>query len=110
MLGINPPVYDFAWFDLWSKPAGLLALLHNLRRSGNNVRLIDCLYEARTKPLGLGRWKTEQTLADKPPPYRDLEIPRRYYRFGLGRDEFRKRLASCPKPDVILVTSAMTYW
>ena len=108
VLGINPPVYDFTWFDLWSKPAGLLCLLQNLRRSGNDVHLIDCLYEGRTKPLVFGRWKTEQTLIDKPAPYHG--IPRRYYRFGLGDALFRKRLASCPKPDVILVTSAMTYW
>ena len=41
VLGINPPVYDFAWFDLWSKPAGLLSLMHNLRRRGNDIHLID---------------------------------------------------------------------
>jgi len=119
VLGINPPVYDFTWFDLWSKPAGLLSILHKLRCSGNDVRLLDCLYEGRTlapenknnkikKELGFGRWKTEQTLADKPEPYRN--IPRRYYRFGLGGGELRKRLTMYPKPDVILVTSAMTYW
>ena len=108
VLGINPLVYDFAWFDLWSKPAGLLSILQNLRRSGNNIHLIDCLYESRIKPVSFGRWKTERTIVDKPEPYRD--VPRRCYRFGLNRAEFRKRLASCPKPDVILVTSAMTYW
>ena len=108
MLGINPPVYDFAWFDLWSKPVGLLSLMQNLRRLSNNVYLLDCLYEGRTKPLDFGRWRTGQTFVDKPEAYRS--IPRRYRRFGVGGDEFRKRLASYPKPDVILVTSAMTYW
>jgi len=111
VLGINPPVYDFTWFDLWSKPVGLLAIMQNLRRSGNDVHLVDCLYESRAptqKSLDFGRWQTERTLVDKPEPYRD--VPRRYYRFGLGSAELRKRLASCPRPDVILVTSAMTYW
>ena len=111
VLGINPPVYDFTWFDLWSKPAGLLSILQNLRRSGNNVHMIDCLYESQTtstKSLDFGRRQTKRTLVDKPEPYRG--IPRRYYRFGLGGAELRNRLAQCPKPDVILVTSAMTYW
>jgi len=110
VLGINPPVYDFTWFDLWSKPAGLLSLLQNLRRSGNDVHLIDCLYETRKQKLDFGRWKTERTLVDKPVPYHGYKIPRRYYRFGLGGEGLKKRLASCPKPDIILVTSAMTYW
>jgi len=113
VLGINPPVYDFTWFDLWSKPVGLLSIMQNLRRSGNNVHLVDCLYESKNqsppqKSLDFGRWKTQQTLVDKPEPYRG--IPRRYYRFGLGGAELRKRLASCPRPNVILITSAMTYW
>ncbi len=108
ILGINSPVCDFAWFDLWSKPVGLLTLLHALRQQGNDVYLVDCLYEGRTTPLDFGRWKAERSPVEKPEPYRN--IPRRYYRFGIGGAALRERLASCPKPDVVLVTSAMTYW
>ncbi|MDR3229875.1 MAG: radical SAM protein [Synergistaceae bacterium] len=108
VLGINPSVYDFAWFDLWSKPVGLLALLRFLRSGGNEVYLVDCLYEARTEPLTFGRWRVERERVEKPGPYRN--IPRRYYRFGLSGAALRERLGARPGPDVIFVTSAMTYW
>ena len=57
IVGINPPLYDFAWFDLWAKPVGLLGLLGRLRDEGDEVSLIDCLYEGRTERTGFGRWK-----------------------------------------------------
>jgi len=43
VLLINPPVYDFAAYDLFSKPLGLLYLAARLRRAGYTVRLIDCM-------------------------------------------------------------------
>lgn len=108
ILGVNPPVMDFAWFDLWAKPAGLLRLLAFLRSRGNRVHLLDCLYEGRTKPAGSGRRKVVREEIDKPEALR--EIPRRFHRFGLGPPEFEERLNGLPEPDLILVTSVMTYW
>lgn len=108
ILGLNPPVFDFAWFDLWSKPVGLLNLLGFLRGRGNEVRLLDCLYEARQKPAAYGRWKVRRQELAKPAVYR--QIPRRYYRFGLGPEELRERLLARTRPDLVLVTSIMTYW
>ena len=107
-MGVNPPVYDFAWFDLWAKPLGLLNLLGFLREQGNRVQLVDCLNAGRQRPLSHGRWKVERREVDKPAPYR--HIPRRYYRFGLNAEDFRTKLESRPEPDLILVTSIMTYW
>lgn len=108
ILGVNPPVTDFAWFDLWAKPLGLLNLLGFLRDQGNRVTLLDCLHEARTSPISHGRWKVRRAELPKPEALRG--IPRRYYRFGLGPDELRERLGRMPRPDLILVTSIMTYW
>ncbi len=108
VLGVNPPVFDFACFDLWAKPVGLLNLLGWLRARGNEVFLLDSLYEAREKPLSYGRWKIGRQQVPKPRPYRD--IPRRYYRFGLGPEQTRERLRALPKPDIVLLTSIMTYW
>ena len=53
LLGVNPPVRDFAFMDLWSKPLGLLYLLESLRAE-NSVALLDCVWEARAglKPTG----------------------------------------------------------
>jgi len=108
ILGINPPVRDFAFFDLWAKPLGLLYLLDELRALGNNVELIDCIFEAPDKPKGFGRQIPKRTQITKPAPY--ASIPRKYYHFGLDEDSFVKRLVGIQKPDIILVTSIMTYW
>lgn len=108
VLGVNPSVFDFAWFDLWAKPLGLLNILGFLREQGNAVYLLDCLDEARSQPLSHGRWKVRREEIAKPEPLRG--IPRRYYRFGLSPEELRDRLACVPRPDLILVTSIMSYW
>ncbi|NLK18727.1 MAG: radical SAM protein [Synergistaceae bacterium] len=108
VLGVNPPVHDFAFFDLWAKPAGLLFLLDFLRRGGNEVSLIDCIFEGRTGELSWGRNSVKNEEIPKPAPL--SAIPRRYRRFGLGEEEFAGLLARRPAPDIILVTSMMTYW
>jgi len=108
ILGVNPPVRDFAFFDLWAKPLGLLYLLDELRTLGNHVALIDCIFEAKDKPKGFGRYIPRKTLIPKPDVYG--AIPRKYYHFGLNEDEFTKRLKEMEKPDLVLVTSVMTYW
>jgi hypothetical protein len=108
VLGINPPVRDFAYFDLWAKPVGLLYLLQFLRERGNRVFLVDCVSEAAEKDKSYGRKKPRRTEIEKPSPYRN--IPRRYYHFGLTREEFKKRLEHIERPDLVMVTSIMTYW
>ena len=55
ILGITPPVEDFAFFDLWSKPAGLLYLLERMRMNGNEVFLLDCIHEASVGKRSFGR-------------------------------------------------------
>jgi radical SAM superfamily enzyme YgiQ (UPF0313 family) len=108
VLGVNPPVFDFAYFDLWAKPLGLLYLLETLRRNGNDVTLLDCIAEAGEKRRSFGRRIPHRQPAPKPAPYR--HIPRTYFHFGLPEERFLERLRSLPAPDVILVTSGMTYW
>ncbi len=108
VLGINPPVRDFAFFDFWAKPLGLLYLLQALRERGNRVFLLDCLQEAREKDLSWGRLRPRRQKIEKPLPYRD--IPRNYYHFGLTEDEFTRALKGYPSPDLICLTSGMTYW
>lgn len=108
ILGINPPIYDFAWFDLWSKPVGLLGILGQLRNQGNEVSLLDCVFESGGQDISFGRRKAARVEVEKPQPY--AGIPRRYHRYGLNADSIRRRIAVLPPPDVVLVTSAMTYW
>lgn len=108
VLGINPPVFDFAFFDFWAKPLGLLYILEYLRRRGNTVNLIDCIYEGRDKPKSYGRYKPKRREIGKPLPYK--AIPRRFYHFGMTKEELEERLSAIEPPDIILMTSGMTYW
>ncbi len=43
ILLINPWICDFAAYDFWIKPIGLLYIAGLLRQDGYNVELIDCL-------------------------------------------------------------------
>ena len=116
---INPWIYDFAAYDLWSKPLGLLHLASHLRRSGFRVHLIDCLdvhhpemkeTRAISRPVrrlyGTGRFWKENI--PKPSPLKDIK--RRYSRYGISRQLFKKALEGIQYPAAILVTSLMTYW
>ena len=119
ILLINPWIYDFAAYDMWTKPLGLLYIASLLREHGYQINLINCLdrhhpdllkeqnrEQAKSDQFGCGKFHKE--IINKPAPLED--IPRRYGRYGLPVHIFRKELASVPPPDVILVTSSMTYW
>lgn len=107
ILGVNPPVHDFAFMDLWSKPLGLLYILQSLRKE-NSVNLLDCVAFASCGEKKFGRAKIRKLEIKKPEVYR--MIPRRYNHFGLTREEVISRLAGYETPDIILLTSVMTYW
>ena len=116
---INPWVYDFAAYDLWAKPLGLLYLTSQLKASGFKVHLIDCLdvhnphmqnIPSITKPVrrkyGTGKfWKQAV-----PKPFQLSSIPRTYSRYGITPKVFIQELKKVNQPAAILVTSLMTYW
>ena len=66
VLGVNPPVHDFTFFDLWAKPLGLLFLLDYIRRRGNRIFLADCIFEGRTGRLSWGRNAIRKREISKP--------------------------------------------
>lgn len=119
ILLINPWVYDFAVHDLWAKPLGLLMLGGLLRAHGYNPRLVDCLdiHDPRLKEVtgmkpatrrGYGTGKFYRTEIAKPAALNHFARP--YYRFGITPEIYTARLLRGPQPDVVLVTSTMTYW
>ena len=119
ILLINPWIYDFAAHDLWSKPLGLLMLAGLVRAQGYQLRLLDCLdvHDSRLhaaqgmKPAtrrAFGTGKFYRTQVPKPAALEQFERP--YYRFGITPEMFQKSLLDGPRPDVVLVTSTMTYW
>jgi len=108
LLLINPWIYDFAAYDFFARPLGLLYLASFLAGQGYAVHLLDCLDAppSRPGPYGTGRYAKE--ILPTPPALQG--ITRRYGRYGNSEAEFRARLQAAPKPDAILVTSLMTYW
>ncbi|MCK4965817.1 radical SAM protein, partial [bacterium] len=58
------------------------------------------------KKYGCGKFFKEEI--KKPICFKN--VPRQYSRYGLPVDSFIKELKKIPEPDVILITSMMTYW
>ncbi len=108
LLLINPWIYDFAAYDLFARPLGLLYLASFLGSRGYEVHLLDCLDTPLSHPraFGVGRYPKEIL----PIPSVLKGVPRRYGRYGISEADCRARLAALPRPDAILVTSLMTYW
>ncbi|MBN1521772.1 MAG: radical SAM protein [Candidatus Aureabacteria bacterium] len=121
VLAVVPWITDFAAYDLWMQPLGLLRLSSELKALGIHVDFINCLdrYDSgllqrlkRTKPkheqkYGCGRFYKETI--EKPAVLKGIK--RFYFRYGLPLDLFEKKLEALPKlPDVILLSQSMTYW
>ena len=112
LLLINPWIYDFTAYDLWSKPLGLLYIASFLRKFDFEISYIDCMdkygFDWQPKVRQYGKGNFYRTEVNKP---KVLEhIPRKYCRYGIPEEIFRERLFQIPKPDAILITSIMTYW
>lgn len=114
ILLVNPYVHDFAAFDLWAKPLGLLYIASFLAQQDYSISFIDCLDRHHAalsdtiKEKRFGTGKYFETIIDKPNLLN--KIPRHFKRFGIPLDVFRNDLANLKTPDLILVGSGMTYW
>ena len=115
VLCINPWIYDFAAYNMWTEPLGLLTVAAVLRDAGHDVALIDCLDRHHPNApaprpsrdtYGCGRFAKAEV--KKPPAL--AHIPRRWGRYGLPFEIFEAELDAQPHPDAVLVTSMMTYW
>lgn len=114
ILGVNPWIYDFAAYNVWTRPTGLLCCLEMLGRAGAGTALVDFM----DRELDFDHWpdprKTGQGHYPKtalPRPYVLKDVPRQFSRYGADWKRARDVLLSIyPGPDLILVTSLMTYW
>jgi radical SAM superfamily enzyme YgiQ (UPF0313 family) len=107
VLLINPWITDFAAYNFWVKPLGLLSIAGFLRKNGFQVSLIDCLdFYSKRKQYGDGNFF--KTWIDKPKPLKS--IPKHYSRYGISEELLQDRLSSMEKPDAVGITSEMTYW
>jgi radical SAM superfamily enzyme YgiQ (UPF0313 family) len=115
ILMVNPPIYDFAAYDFWLKPYGLISLAGYLRGKAD-FRLFDYLdrlhpytaeqREFESDPWGRGRFYCERI----PNPACLSDIPRYFRRFGLPRSMFEDFLREEGPFDFALVQTMMTYW
>ncbi len=108
VLLVNPWIYDFAAFNLWCEPLGLLSIGAVLEKAGCRVELLDCLDSDLVKPRADGTGRFPKVAVPKPAPL--MQVPRRYGRYGMALPEFDRRVSRMERPDLILVTSSMTYW
>jgi len=109
VLLVNPWIYDFAAYDLWVKPLGLLSIGGLLRKNGCRVSLVDSLRpdgSLTARPGGHGRFRRE--IIPKPDILK--QVPRHYARYGISREAFCAELDKTERPDAVLLTSMMTYW
>jgi radical SAM superfamily enzyme YgiQ (UPF0313 family) len=119
LLLINPWIFDFTAFDLWSKPIGLLYIASFLREAGYQISFVDCLdrlhldmqsesnpAKMKSKRFGTGHFPRQ--IVEKP-AILDF-VPRHFSRYGISEALFIDQLNKCPAPAAILVTSFMTYW
>jgi radical SAM superfamily enzyme YgiQ (UPF0313 family) len=117
ILLINPWIHDFAAYDLWVKPVGLLTIADALQSSGFRLRLVDCLRipeSSNHKSAKIPRRKSNGSghfLKKKIPRPSPLgSIQRTYRRYGMPEEVFIDEISAEGKPDMVLVTSMMTYW
>jgi hypothetical protein len=114
ILLVNPWIHDFAAYDVWAKPLGLLILAAILRKNGYAVSYIDCLDRfhlrgPQSDPYARnGRGPYLKKRIRKPDGLED--VARHYCRYGIKESWFHGDLVATKKPDLIMVTSMMTYW
>lgn len=119
ILLVNPWIHDFAAYDFWQKPLGLLYLGALLKRHHYHIDLLDCLDRYHpawqispggpapgSRPDGSGKYYRAEL--DKPALLAD--VPRKYCRYGAPYARVEEWLQQLAPPRAILLTSHMTYW
>ncbi len=115
ILLVNPWIFDFTAYDFWLKPLGLLYIAGILKKyTKYSIYFIDCLdrthpllpKKLRSKENGRGPFYKEEI--EKPEVLKP--IPRKYSRYGIPVNIFFQELEKIGTPELILVTSGMTYW
>lgn len=112
ILLVNPPVYDFACYDYWLKPLGILYIADYLRKNGHEVHLFDFMDRHspyldiihKDRKYSTGKYRRED--ADTPDVL--IGVNRPYYRYGVSSAAFEEYLSQ--GFDAVLSTSVMTYW
>ena len=118
ILLVNPWICDFSAYDLWMFPAGLSRIAAALAHPDVSFHLVDFLdrntpegestQKNRSATAAFGTGHFRKKLIAKPPAVAHIQRP--FYRYGVSVEGMRERLCNVPVPDLIFVTSGMTYW
>ena len=126
VLLVNPPIYDFAAYDFWLQPYGLLSVAGQLRgqaefflfdyleqaRGDCGLRITDCgLKKQSVANPQSDRWGRGWLCCERiesPVPLKN--IPRYFRRFGVARTRFTDYLREHGPFDYVLIQTMMTYW
>jgi hypothetical protein len=115
ILCVNPWIHDFAAYDFWAQPVGLLQIAGFLIEHGFTVHFMDFLRDETSeipfpKRRDDGRGKFIRTPIELPRCLKGISMDRKFARYGLPLTYVMNRLHEMERPAVILVTSVMTYW
>lgn len=115
ILLVNPPIYDFAAYDFWLKPYGMLRA-GGMLRSIADLSLFDYMdrlhpafspsVREKTNAHGCGPYPQQRL----PKPSALKDIPRYWRRFGMPRPVFQQYLSQNSHLDVVLIQTTLTYW
>ncbi len=113
LLLINPPVYDFACYDYWLKPLGLLYIAGYLKENNYNIDLFDFMdrhskfleFKLKEKKYSTGNY--HKIHIEKPNILKDFYRP--FFRYGIEEEKFIQYIKN-NKFDYAFITSMMTYW
>jgi radical SAM superfamily enzyme YgiQ (UPF0313 family) len=111
ILLINPWITDFAAYNLWAEPLGILYIASILKKVGARINYINNLVsieEPNPNQKENGCSKYPRQIIPKPECL--SFINRNFAVYGIKDDEFINRLRKAGEPDIVLVTSVMTYW
>ncbi len=117
VLLVNPWICDFAAYDLWMFPLGLINIFTALKSDPRlNFKLLNCLQRSGGTPPGkkdnsstaeFGTGHFAKTGIEVPEAVKTVQ--RKFFRYGISPEEAELALKGfCP--DLILMTSGMTYW
>jgi hypothetical protein len=123
VLLVNPPIYDFAAFDFWLKPLGMLTVAGAIASQADSFdcaqdkfKIFDFLDrnhqfysdkpQYKNDQWGRGKFFSEKV--KKPDVLK--KIPRYYHRFGLPAEIFTEFLKTHKPCDFAFIQTVMTYW
>ena len=115
ILLVNPAIYDFAAYDFWLKPYGLLSVAGFLRGKAE-FKLFDYMDRsqgacAEQKDMRSDQWGKGRFYQEKVDSPKELEnIPRYFRRFGAPRKVFQDVLRGNRPFEFVFVQTMMTYW